>query len=147
MKFLFVTLTALFSLFNTKSFADDVKITPVVLESFNSSFENAKEVKWSFSESFYKADFCYDGQYIAAFFNTEGEMVAVTKNISSSQLPVTLQKNLKKEYQSYWISDLFELSDESSTSYYITLEDADSKVVLKSSGTSGWTTYKKIRKS
>ena len=72
--------------------------------------------------------------------------MAVTRNISPVQLPVTLQNNLKTAYEEHWISELFELSDESGTSYYVTVEDGDSKVTLKSFGNS-WSTFKKSRKS
>jgi hypothetical protein len=33
------------------------------------------------------------------------------------------------------------------TSYYITLENADTKIVLKTSGGSEWNIYQKIRKA
>ncbi len=147
MKFLFITLTCILSLFATNSYADDVKVAPVVLESFKTSFENATDVKWAFADNLYKANFEFNEQYVTAFYDLDGELVAVTKNMSSNQLPITLQTALKKDYQNYWVTDLFELSDEESTCYYITLEDADNKIVLKSTGTSGWTTYKKLRKS
>jgi hypothetical protein len=62
-------------------------------------------------------------------------------------LPVTLQTALKKSYEAYWISDLFELSDENGTSYYVTVENGDAKVTLKSTQTNQWTVYQKSRKS
>lgn len=147
MKTLFVTLTALFSLFSTKSHADEGNVTPVVLEKFSNTFANASEVKWSSSNQYYKADFAYNGQYAAAFFNTDGELIATTRNITSIQLPVTLQASLKKDYKNLWISNLFEYSDESGTSYYVTLENADTQIVLKSSGSTSWSIFQKERKS
>ena len=87
-----------------------------------------------------------NGQFITAFYDAAANLVAVTKNISPLQLPVTLQASLKNSYCDYWISELFELSNENGTSYYVTVEDGDSKLTLKSSGTN-WTTYKKSRKS
>jgi hypothetical protein len=73
-------------------------------------------------------------------------MIAMTRFISSLDLPLSLQTNLKKEYGNYWISDLFELSNSEGTSYYITLENADTKVVLKSGGNENWNTYRKSTK-
>lgn len=147
MKFLLVTLTVLLSVFNTKSYATDVNVSQVVIESFKNSFESATEVKWSYSDNLYKADFAYHGQYIAAYFDVQGEMVAATRNIASSQLPIGLQTNLKKDYQGFWISNLFELSDASGTTYYVTLENADNKIVLKSEGSVDWSTFQKQKKS
>ena len=54
--------------------------------------------------------------------------------------------SLKKKYEGFWISDLFEASKNDSTNYYITVENADTKIILNSSGT-GWNVYNKIKKS
>jgi hypothetical protein len=44
------------------------------------------------------------------------------------------------------VSDLFEAAKSDVTSYYITIENADTKMVLKSSG-NNWDVYNKIKKS
>src|SRR5690348_1439736 len=129
MKTLFVTLTVLFSLFSNKSRADEVKVSDAVMQSFTSTFQNASEVKWSTNDQFYKAEFFYNSQYVSAYFDTEGKLVVATRNISSFELPVTLQTSLKKECQNAWISSLVEVSDESGTGYYVVLETADKKIV------------------
>ena len=72
--------------------------------------------------------------------------MGLTRNISTAQLPVSLQANLKKNYGGYWISDLFEVAKNNGTSYYVTLENGDKKVVLTSANGSDWSTYKKDRK-
>jgi hypothetical protein len=61
-------------------------------------------------------------------------------------LPIALQAELKSNYDAYWISDVFEVANETGTSYYITLETADTQLVLKSEGDS-WSNFKKQRKS
>ena len=73
-------------------------------------------------------------------------MIAITRNISSTQLPISLQTNLKNNYEGFWISDLFEVANEEGTTYYVTVENADTKLILKSSN-SDWVTYQKERKS
>lgn len=145
MKRLLATLTIVCSLISLSSFANPENVTPRVLESFNSSFKQAKEVDWSVGENFYKATFLFNGQYVSAFYNEGGSLLALTRNISSAQLPLTLQTNLKANYQDYWISDLFEIADTNGTSYYVTIENSESKLVLQSSG-SDWTTFQKQRK-
>ncbi|MET0464502.1 MAG: hypothetical protein ABW007_15155, partial [Chitinophagaceae bacterium] len=96
---------------------------------------------------FYKASFVYNEQHIAAFYSFEGEMLGLARNISSLDLPMNLQHSLKKEYGGRWITELFELSNADGTSYYITLEQADSKVVLKSDNGLQWSVYKKSAKA
>ncbi len=146
MKRIVITLTVLFSLVSFSSFANEVKVNSKVLESFNSYFKNATEVDWTVSQNFYKADFSLNGQYVAAYYDEAGQLVAITRNISSTQLPISLQANLKKGHEQFWISDLFEVANEQGTTYYVTLENADTKLVLKSSG-SDWTGFQKQRKS
>ena len=145
MKRLLLTLTVIFSLFTFSSFADTITVTTPVLKSFNNSFKHATEVNWTVTGGIYKANFLMNGQYVSAFYDGEGKMVALTRNISSFQLPISLQTEIKNSYDQYWISDLFEVADEQGTTYYVTLENADSKLILKSASTS-WITYQKQRK-
>jgi len=147
MKRLVITLTLAFSLCSFSSFANDETISPAAIESFNNSFKSVKDVSWSIGENFYKATFLMNGQSVCAFYNSQGQMIALTRNISSLQLPIALQAKLKKEYNDYWISDLFEMATEEGTFYYLTVEDGDSKIVLKSGTGSEWSVYKKQRKS
>lgn len=146
MKLIILTLTALISFSSFKSNAQDVTASAAVINAFNSSFKQATNVQWKDGGNYYKADFTLNGQYVTAFYNANAGLMAVTKNISPLQLPVTLQTSLKASYEDYWISELFELSDESGISYYTTVENTDTKITLKSSGGS-WTTFKKTRKS
>lgn len=148
MKRLFVTLTLALGLFSLSSFAsDDYKVSDAAVKSFNSSFKSASEVSWTVTGDIYKASFLLNGQYVAAYFDTYGKMKALTRNISSTQLPLTLQASLKKNHDCYWITDLFEVSNDEGTTYYITLEDGDSKITMKSTQNSDWSNYKKVRKA
>lgn len=118
----------------------------MVLRSFSKTFTTATEVDWSVINNMYKAQFTLNGQVVTAFYEANGTMVAVTRNMTSNQLPVTLQVELKKDYENFWITGLFELSDESGTDYYVTLESADETVILKSVSDNSWSRYKKLSK-
>ena len=122
------------------------KVEPFVLKSFETTFSNAREVSWTTVSDLYKATFTFNGQHIIAFYNNEGALVAVTRNIASNQLPIKLQTALKNN-DNAWISDLFEVSGEEGTTYYVTLETADRKVIMKSVGNSSWNVYQKIEKN
>lgn len=146
MKPLFILLTILSSFFVQSAKANDEPVTSAVLRSFQTSFKDAKEVQWKIGIDFIKVEFVLEGQYITAFYAAEGKLIAVTKNISSTQLPIVLQAQVKKEYNDYWITELFELSNEELVEYYITVENADTKLVLKSAG-SGWVVFQKKSKN
>jgi hypothetical protein len=144
MKLLFVLLMLIGSL-SAKSNPGDEPVSPVVLHSFNQSFAHAEDVNWSVTREFYKAEFLLNCQYVFAFYSKDGSLIAATRNILFTELPVILQTNLKELKNGYWISDLFELSNENGTTYYLTLENADQKVVYQSSKTE-WNFYhKKIK--
>jgi hypothetical protein len=146
MKRLFVTLTIALSFLSFSSFANGNDVSPSAIKSFTSSFKNATEVSWTITDNYYKASFMLNGQYISAFYDEAGGMIALTRNISSLQLPIALQADLKKNYDNYWISDVIEIANEEGTAYYITLENADTQLILKSASDS-WNTFKKQRKS
>ena len=126
--------------------ADDEKVSQKVLAAFQHEFAAAKEVNWSTGADFYKAAFTFNGQHVNAYFNTEGELLGLTRNITLLDLPMNLQASLKKSYSDFWISDLFEVTRSDSTGYYITLENADTQIVLKATSDSDWNSYKKLRK-
>lgn len=129
------------------AFANEVKnINPKVLHSFKTEFSTAQKVVWTASPDFYRASFEINDRKVVAYYTTDGELIGLTRNISSAQLPVHLQGSIKNNYSDYWISDLFEVSNNNGTSYYVTLEDGENKLVLTSEDGSDWSTYKKDRK-
>ncbi len=122
------------------------KVSPKVLEAFQTEFTAAKEVSWTIADNYYKAEFTFNGQHVSAFYNAEGELLGLTRYITSLDLPMNLQASLKKTYSDYWISDLFEVTKSNSTGYYITLENADHVIVMKATTDDNWSVYKKTRK-
>ena len=142
-----MTLTLAIALSTLCSFAGEVNVSGKVLDAFNNSFATAKDVTWTASRNYYKAAFVFNNQHVFAFYSTEGELMGLTRYISSLDLPISLQASLKKDYNNYWISDLFEVSNSEGTSYYITLENADAKLVLKSISGDDWKSYDKKTKS
>jgi hypothetical protein len=146
MKKILVTLAV--TIITLSSFAGEVKVSSKVLDAFQTEFAAATDVTWSEGNNFYKAAFLFNGQHVSAFYNMEGELIGTTRYISSLDLPIGLQANLKKSYANYWISDLFEVSNSEGISYYITVENADNKIVLKSAiGDANWKVYKKSTKA
>ncbi len=127
-------------------FASEKEIDPKVLESFKTEFATAKEVAWSAGSNYFKAEFIFNSQYVTAFYGLDGELIGLSRFITSVDLPIGLQTGLKKNYSEYWVSDLFEVSKKNSTSYYITLENADSQLVLKATADEGWVVHKKVKK-
>jgi hypothetical protein len=113
--------------------------------SFQKDFKNAKLMSSEVNRHFTKLTFRMNDMILFAFYSDNGELLAVTRNILSSQLPIELMMDLKKNYSDYWITELFELNGDSQNCYYVSLENADSKVVLRSTG-NDWEVYQKTAK-
>ena len=145
-KFLAIVLAAMI-LFNS-SFANDIvnDVNSTVLTSFSLQFEKASDVNWTKTESYFKASFTWNGQNLSAFYDANGESIAVSRNILTTDLPLILQTNLAGNYSGYWVSDLFEYSTKDNSKYYITIENADKKIVLESIDNNYWSTFKKSTK-
>ena len=125
---------------------ENANIDSQVLSAFKNEFASAQDVSWAASKDYYKASFVYNSQHVSAFYGLDGDLLGLSRNITSLELPVKLQTTLKKNYAGYWISDLFELSNNDGTDYYVTLENADQQVILKSTGSNNWKVYKKVAK-
>ena len=116
------------------------------LRSFKKEFASASNISWEQKDTYTRATFSLNGQVLFAYYNTDGELQAVVRNIVSDQLPINLLSELKKDYSDYWISDLFEIATDEQTTYYVTLENSEKKIVLKSQGTSFWSVFSKEKK-
>jgi hypothetical protein len=132
----------------TTAFAkDEETVNQQVLTNFKKEFVNAKDVSWQNNRDFVKATFSLNDQVMFAYYTPGGELLAITRNISSDKLPISLLTSLKKNYSDYWITDLFEAVTNGNGTYYITLQNADVEVILKSDEFGGWETFKRTKKA
>jgi hypothetical protein len=132
----------------TSAFANKTNgVNEKAVSSFRNEFKQAEEVKWEAGKDLAKVTFKLNDQVMFAYYSANGELVALTRNILSNQLPIHLMTSLSKNFEGYWISDLFEVSASENRSYYVTIENADYTLVLKSEDAGAWQLYKKTRKN
>ena len=146
MKKIMMMLALVLTVGTSFAFTGEEAINKQALNAFTKEFAGATEAAWTVGDNFYKVTFSFNDQKLFAYYNMQGDFIAVTRNISSLQLPLSLQTSLKRSYNNYWISDLFEVAKTDGTNYYVTLETADTKIVLKSADGSDWSVYQKSRK-
>jgi hypothetical protein len=113
--------------------------------SFRSEFRDAQLLSTEGYKDFTKLTFKMNDQVLCAYYTQDGSLLAVTRNIPSSQLPVSLLLNLKKQLHNGWITELFEFNSDTQHCYYVSLETADMKVNLRSNGDS-WEVYTTLKK-
>jgi hypothetical protein len=147
MKKMIMMLATVFTLSTMYAFTGEEAVNKQALTSFKNDYTGATDATWTTGNSYYKVAFTWKDQKLFAYYDMKGEFIAVTRYISPLQLPLALQNTLKKNYTGYWISDLFEKADkDNGTGYYITLENADTRIVLKSIE-GEWQTFRKTKKS
>lgn len=145
MKKMILTLAIAVSTFS--AFAGEDDVNPKVLNAFKTEFSTADDVKWTTGSNYFEAKFIYKGKYLFAYYDIDGLLLGVTRYISPVDLPLSLQKSLSEHSNDYWISDLMEVAKNNETIYYVTLENSDTKMILKSTDTYGWSFYKKVKKA
>lgn len=113
-------------------------LTPEISNSFQKEFTDAKNVNWQNRDSYSIASFTWNNQILFAYYMANGRLNTVMHNIISDNLPIMLLAQLKNNYAGYWITDLHESVTNGHSSYFITLENADKKLMMKSSSYNEW---------
>ncbi|HVU54979.1 MAG TPA: hypothetical protein VHD83_07980 [Puia sp.] len=142
---LLMTLGSSFAFTGTDNGNNDVNINSEIRTSFKKDFRNAQLLSTEGHKTFTKLTFKMDGLILSAFYSEGGELLATTRNIVSTQLPINLMMSLKNDYKSYWITELFEFTGDNDSCYYVSLESADGKVTLRSNGDQ-WEVYTSVKK-
>ena len=150
MKKIILAIVALVLVTATSTFAhvtnNETKVDERVERSFKKEFSSAIGTSWSKINDVYKVQFELNGQIMFAFLNEEGLVLGAYRNILTSQLPMSLSKSLKEDYTGYWISELFEMAKDNQTNYFITIENGEQKIVLRSENANFWSVKTKIKK-
>ena len=136
---LFLTLSVSSSFAATTTANNDEN--QVVLASFRKDFRTAELMGIEAKKEYTKVTFKLNNLILFAFYSENGDLIAVVRNILSSQLPIQLLMDLKQNHTNCWITDLFEIDSNGQTNYYVTLENSDSQVTLRSSSSNTWETY------
>ena len=128
------------------AFANNTEVNSKVIKAFNTTFGSVEDVIWTTGSDFYKASFTYNSKFVYAYYSLDGKFLGLTRLMATSELPLILQTSIKKNYADMWVTDLFEVANADGTAYYLTVEDAENVLIVKSTGGSDWTTFKKSKK-
>src|ERR1700753_4185167 len=89
------------------SFAANTTDNGGVNASFRKDFKQAELLATDAGKDYTKFTFKINGAVLYAFYNESGELLALTHNIKSSELPINLLMQIKRDHSHYWISDCF----------------------------------------
>src|SRR5215471_9320416 len=107
MKKITIMLAMMLTLTTTWAFSGEKPVNQTALTAFRTEFASATDAIWYSGNECYKVTFTLNDQRLFAFYSTDGEFMAVTRYISSVQLPLILQNSLRKFYRNAWVSDLY----------------------------------------
>ena len=148
MKKKILTLITALTLIISASYASntDRHIPASVTSTFTADFSHANNVNWELFNGYYKASFVEHGTTLYAFYTPEGEFMGLATYVLSDELPANLKTAIKENYPGYWIPDLFHYHMDNSSGYFVTLENADHKIMLKAEQDKGWAFYSEVKK-
>ena len=115
----------------------DPSVDPKVKESFKKEFPEAQLLKWSGTPDYNRADFVMKDYRLEAFFSKQGELIETRRDLIYHQLPLTVMKELEKNFPETTFSQIEEISNSSGTKYSLIAEGSKRifKIVATPDGT------------
>lgn len=120
-------------LFSATAFAADntkSSTTTKVEKSFSRDFSKAANISWEKKGDIFIAHFDINNESIEAAYNEEGELVATSRKVNASDLPLSISLAIAKKYPGYEVANKGEeITFEKQTNYYINV--GNDKEILK----------------
>ncbi|WP_109695193.1 PepSY-like domain-containing protein [Chitinophaga deserti] len=144
-----IAILTLVTVFVTGAFAaDGVTIdNKKVLEAFKREFATAEDVAWYTTPDKFVAKFTMHARKVTAHYNKEGELLATSRYITDSDLPLNVITRLMKKYPDQKINNIVEYEADGSTTYVITLESETHWTVLRAESNGNISRLKKLQKA
>lgn len=150
MKKIIISLTLAAAVLTTGTiYAAGSNPNPAVKEAFAKEFAQIKEVKWDVvtknGSGIYQANFTFNNESLQAFFTEEGEFLGTTREITKSQLPILVIRELDKKYGEATIRTVYEHSMTDGIAYYINMVTEKGAMIVKATGNGELTVRQKLK--
>lgn len=123
------------------------KVSSTVRSAFAQKFKAVSNVSWKAGEELYFVQFLQSNQFFTAVFSTDGEYVALSREISTKDLPLKVANALKENYADHQLSAVAtEIVMDGETAYYITAENDRFSKILKCGTEGSLSVFKKTKK-
>ncbi|HVX50323.1 MAG TPA: hypothetical protein VHB48_09195, partial [Chitinophagaceae bacterium] len=88
-------------------------------------------IHWQPKSNLLEASFEWNGQKLQAFYNQDGDEVAISRQITLDKLPVKALQAVNEKYSGYRTTEAIELNSvETGLSYYLSMNNGSKKVIL-----------------
>lgn len=118
----------------TSAFAGTNAATTKVNEHFAASFSKARNVSWKSDSRFEKVSFEMGNEKVNAFYDTDGDLIGTSKNISFDKLPKASLETITTKYTfpEYQVKDVMEFTNASNEkNYYVSFQKGKESLVLE----------------
>lgn len=117
-----------------------------LLQAFQQTFPDAKQVKWMEEPNAYEVSFRQNDILTKVVYDKDAHFVSSLRYYSEKNLPVTVICQLQKKYPGKTIWGVTELSTELSTEYYVKLVDDRDWYTVRSDADGNMQTIEKYKK-
>jgi hypothetical protein len=121
-------------------------ISDKLLQVFQQTFPDAKEVKWVEEPAGYQVTFRQNNILTKVEYDKEAHFVTSLRYYSERNLPVSIICQLQKKYPGKTIFGVTEMSTEVSTDYYVKLVDEHNWYTVRSDGEGNMQMVEKYKK-
>lgn len=118
-----------------------------VLEAFEKTFQNVKNVAWQDVDDKYEASFTQNDISSRVVYDQEGNVVKSIRYYGGSVLPIFIQSKLNKKFDGQKVFGVTEVTTESELTYHIVLEDATTWTHVRSDVYGNLVKDKKLKKA
>ena len=101
------------------------------IKNLKKEFTTAKDIQWKLTENYMKASFNWNDQQLEVFYNYDGDIIAKSRPVNPSALPIEAQQKIEKKYAGYKTDECVEMNNEEGTNFYVSLIKENKKVILK----------------
>jgi hypothetical protein len=141
MKKIFLSAAVMLTLFSAAFANYPDKVTDRASASFHKDFIKVATLHSEVINNHVRFTFQENNETRYAYYDFQGNLIGVVQHILTSSLPEDLQKEIRKHYSNFWVTELFQVTNENGVSYYIQLTNAEETVVLNSEDGFGWQRY------
>ena len=120
---------------------------PSVEKTFRQLFAGASNVSWSKEEGqLLKASFLWGEHHTIAYFDNSGKLLGSIRGLFFSQLPLTVVRSIKSNYEGHVVLETREISNDDGTNYSVLTEYKDKKYKLRLDSHGSVIQFEKVRK-
>ncbi len=141
-----IILAAVILISSFYSFASDPGVNEKVLEAFNKTFSDARDVSWAETATSYEVSFKQHEIQLKVNYDKEGNIINTLRYYSEEHLPLMVISKIKTRFADKTIFGVTEISSEEGTYYHVVLEDDKSWVEVKADVFGSISVQKRMRK-